>query len=207
LLFVSRIASTAQFSPARIFLAVMLTLVLLAGVAPLSSLSSSHECSMACCAGKPPHMAGSCSVAFDTEEEAGAPDEANDEHSAHAHMTHTSGATTAARTIRSTKHHERAKSSSAHHSTSGTASKRAASITSQATVTTPCSPECAAAATASVQLRRPRDAFALTAATMPRPSATRSFAGYRAAPLLKSAESARLSQPRAPPALLINLSA
>jgi hypothetical protein len=48
------------YPAARIAAAVMLMLALLGGVAPLGGLSSSHLCTMSCCAGLPPHEAGSC---------------------------------------------------------------------------------------------------------------------------------------------------
>jgi hypothetical protein len=204
LLTLSRQAISARTPIARISLAVILTLVMLAGVAPFSSLSSSHECGMACCAGKPSHMAGSCSTAFDAEESAETDDESGQEHSAHSHQTHSSGATP--KTTISGKHRVAAKSSSTHHSTHSKASTLASSIASQA-VTTPCSPECAVAASVSAQVRRPREQSALSSAFKLRSSTTRSLNERRAVLPSKSAEAARPSQPRAPPTLLTNLPA
>lgn len=54
-------------SPApRMLAALMLALALLSGLAPFSASSSSlsHPCAMACCAGKPPHEAGTCASAI-----------------------------------------------------------------------------------------------------------------------------------------------
>lgn len=154
MLTLSRHANTARTAIARISLAVMLTLVMLAGVAPFSSLSSSHECGMACCAGKPSHMAGSCSTAFDDVEQPEAHDESGQEHSTHAHNTHSSGVTPT--TTESGEHPVATKPSSTQHSTPRRATRRASSIASQA-VTKPCSPECVVAASASTQGRRTRE--------------------------------------------------
>lgn len=44
----------------RIVVAVVLVLALLSGIAPFKSASAGNFCTMACCAGVPPHAAGSC---------------------------------------------------------------------------------------------------------------------------------------------------
>jgi hypothetical protein len=207
LLSASRLVSTFRtWAIARITLAVMLTFVLLAGVVPLSSFSaSSHECGMACCAGKPSHMAGACSVAFSTEEEAEAPPAPDEEHSAHNHSQHSTGATS--ETTASVQQHGAAKASPAQHSTSRVTSPPAASVASQA-MTTPCSPECAAAATlSSSQGRRPRELASLTVSLRPRPPTRGLFKGHFTVPARKSAEARRRLRPRAPPFSLNNLSA
>ena len=52
-----------RFTPtlvARIVIVATLTFALVSGIAPLGQTSSGHLCTMACCAGKPPHEAGSC---------------------------------------------------------------------------------------------------------------------------------------------------
>jgi hypothetical protein len=160
---------------------------------------------MACCAGKPSHMAGSCSTAFSTEEEAETPPEPDVEHSAHGHIAHESGEVSA--TGASAKHHGAAKHSSAHHSSSGVKSTRTASVASPAALTTPCSPECAAAASGYTQVRRPRAPASLAIISKPRPPTRRLFAGHFTVPTPQSAEARRILRPRAPPSLLNNLSA
>lgn len=129
-----RTANRRRASVGQIILAMMLLLVLLTGVAPFGSLAS-HRCQMACCISKSPHAEGSCSVAFMSEEteEATAQDA---EHSAHQHA-----------------HHSSAQQSSSRKETSQTASVAAQIIT------TPCSPECAAAAAASTQPAPAHDGF------------------------------------------------
>jgi Na+(H+)/acetate symporter ActP len=191
---------------ARIILAVMLVIVVLAGVAPLSSLSSSHACSMACCAGKPPHMAGSCSVHLGDEEKIETPPAPGDEISAAhaAHAMHLSGATSV---TTAATHHAAAKHSSGHHSGSKRESARTISIASQTMMGTPCLPECTAAATATSQVRRPRESALLTVITRPRPPTRLFFAGHFSKLLPESAERRRLSRPRAPPFRLVTLSA
>jgi hypothetical protein len=190
---------------ARITLALMLTLALLGGVVPLSSIASSHECGMACCAGKPSHTAGSCSTAFSTEEEAETPVAPADEHSAHGHATHASRSE--AEPATSAKQKGAAHHSPAHHSRASVKSNRTASVAPQTVMTTPCSPECAAASLGSSQVRRPRDPASLTLAARPRPPALTLFAGHFQSPIPQSAEARRSTRPRAPPSLLNNLSA
>jgi hypothetical protein len=191
LFLVTHPTSPRRTSIARILLATMLILVVLVGVVPFSSLASSHECGMACCAGKPSHMAGSCSTAFSTEEEAEEPAEPDDEHSAHGHIMHESG---------------EAKHSSVHHSTSGVKSTQKPSIAPPAALTTPCSPECAAAALGYSQVRRPRAPASLIVATRLYPPLRRLFAGHFTVPTPQSSEARRILRPRAPPSPLHNLS-
>ncbi|HJU56308.1 MAG TPA: hypothetical protein VJ715_17120 [Pyrinomonadaceae bacterium] len=188
---VSRQASvTARASIARIVLALMLALVVLAALAPPGSFASSHECGMACCVGKSPHMAGSCNSGLgDDESEAQAPDDEGDDRS-DGHAAHGS------------------KHSSAHHATHATkeSRRRTTSVSSRA-LTKPCSPECAAAAFSSSQVRRPRHAASIVVKAQPRPSTIRSFVGQANQLTPKSADHVRQARPRAPPTSLINLSA
>ena len=177
----------------------MLALVVLAGVVPFSSLSSSHECGMACCAGKPPHLAGSCSTRLGNEEQAETPAQSNEEHSAHSTHTHSSGATF--KTTATPKRRGAAKPSSTHHPASGREATRTASVSSQAMLAAPCSPACAAATLPYSQVRRPRNPASLAVVTRPRPP-TLSFIVHHLFQLLpESAERRSLSRPRAPPFL------
>lgn len=199
MLSLSRPTKTARKSIARIILATMMMLVVLAGAVPFSSLSSSHECGMACCVGKPSHLAGSCSVELGNAEQAETPVEPSDEQTTHSgHAMHLSGEDSP-EAIASTERHGTAKPHQAHHSKSDAKeSRRTARIASQA-ITTPCSTECAAAASASTQGRRPRDSASAIVAVKPRPPTLLSFDAHQATPLRKSAERRRLSRPRAPP--------
>lgn len=178
---VSRQASvTARASIARIVLAVLIALVVLAGAVPPGAFASSQECAMACCAGKAPHMAGSCSTGLgEDENQAQAP---GDEHAAHG-----------------------AKHPSAHHPAHRD-SRRTLSVALR-TLTTPCSPECAAAAFNSSQVRRPRHAASVVVKAHHRPPAVRSFVGQFVQLPPKSAGHVRQARPRAPPPPPVNLSA
>lgn len=49
---------------ARILIAATLTVALVVSIAPFGLTSSAHLCTMSCCAGKPPHEAGSCHANF-----------------------------------------------------------------------------------------------------------------------------------------------
>lgn len=200
---------TGALAIARITLALLLLVVLLAGVLPLGSLASAHECGMACCAGKPAHMAGSCSVAFETEEDADAetPAAPVEEHSSHHHhAAHSSAATPATQGADQADH--AAKKSSAHHSKGSVKSSHKERVVTAKTMTTPCSPGCAAAASfGSSQGRRPRELASLVITLKPRAPTGRLFNRSFTVPVRKSAEARRRLRPRAPPSLLHNLSA
>jgi hypothetical protein len=202
-----RLRSTrpARISFARTILATMLTLMLLSGVAPLSSLSRSRQCRMACCAGKSPHAEGSCSVAFATETQEEPLEGQVEEQAAHSQHSHQHAASATPEKIASSDH-DAAEHHTAQPPSSGKKSSRALNVASQA-MTTPCSPECAAAASASTQLPRPRDAGAMSAAGNPRPPTPVRFKKEFFIALSPSTERRRQFHPRAPPLSLINLSA
>jgi hypothetical protein len=193
-----RSTCSAPKAIARTILAMLLALVLLSGVAPLNSLSRSHQCRMACCAGKSPHAEGSCSVAFANENQAEPADEQVEEHAAHNHHAHAVSGEASIKMASSD-------SGGAQHP-SGKKSSPAPNVVSQV-MTTPCAPECSARALASTQLPRPRDAAAMSAASNPRPPTLTCFKKELSMRLLPSAERRRQIRPRAPPRLLINLSA
>jgi hypothetical protein len=197
----------AHTSIARTVLATMLLVVCLASAVPFSSLASNHECSMACCVGKPSHMAGSCSAAFsEAEEPAAEPDK---EEAAHAspHMMHGSGASL--ETTPAAAHQEAAaEQHSTHHSTSARAGRRKPHAASQAVMTTPCSTECSSVAVyGSSQVRRPRDAASLTIAVKPRPHGQSLLARAVSRPLTEANGHRNPTRPRGPPFHLSDLSA
>jgi hypothetical protein len=170
-----------------------LALVVLAGVVPPGAFASSHECGMACCVGKSPHAAGSCSTGLGGDEsEAQAPADEGDAHAAHGHAAHGHAA-------------HGAKHSAARHPIHKD-SRRTPSVALR-TLTKPCSPECAAAASNSTQVRRPRHAASIVVKTQPRPPTARSFVGHSVQLPPKSADRVRQARPRAPPSSPVNLSA
>ena len=176
-------ANRALASAARISLTVMLLLTLLSSVAPFGSLAS-HRCQMVCCAGKPGHAEGSCGVAFLSEENREADDHQGEEHSAHNHTQH----------------------AAAHQSSSKRESGPGESLAPQV-ITTPCSPECAAAASASTRSQRPRESAAITSAAPLRPPGAPLFKRDYFRTLRPSALLFRQLRPRAPPPSPVNLSA
>jgi hypothetical protein len=172
-------ANRRRASGGQIILAVMLLLVLLASVAPFGSLAS-HRCQMACCIGKSPYAEGSCSVAFMSEEKEEAANDQGAEHSAHHAQ------------------HSEARSSSKESSQNLTVAAQV--------ITTPCSPECAAAATAT-RSPRPREAAAMSVAARPRPLSAALFNKGFSKTLLPSGERRQRIRPRAPPISSVNISA
>lgn len=176
----------------------MLALVLLAGFVPFNALSSDHQtCQMSCCAGKPTHDAGSCSTAFADEQQSEKPAEPINEEHAHTGGTH--GAPTeiveAAHDCGTGAPH----STNEPRSSSRDASSPARSINAHA-LTTPCSPECAAASLSAFgQVRRPRNAVALAAHHRPRPTMHAALAEHVSRLQVLSAVTGRQSSPRAPP--------
>jgi hypothetical protein len=198
-------------SIARTILASVLILVWLAGVVPFSTLASKHECGMACCIGKPSHLAGSCSTAFGDEEPpepSAEPESTEPEMEEAEHSDHMMHEAVAASEIHATAgHHETAKQHSAHHSTSGVESRRKVYAASQAVMSTPCSAECAAAIYGSSQVRRPRDPASLTITTSPRPRTDSLVVCALAKPLIEANGHRGPARPRAPPFHTFNLSA
>lgn len=196
---------------ARMFVVVLLALVLLAGLIPSGALSATQACKMACCAGKPPHEAGSCNAFLtNAEQEEETPQEATgDEHSSHhgeMQMEDAAVETTEDATVETTvasEHCATAKKSSAQHRATPKASTRPASVAAQA-FTTPCSEECAAAALTLASVRRPRDAAAFSIAARPRPPTLYSHSSFINHLSFSSAERRRQSRPRAPPLSLVN---
>lgn len=159
-----RFLRPAQTSLARIILATMLTLVVLASVVPLNSLASSPKCRMACCLAKLSHGSDSCRAPFASKDQTESADGQDKE------------------------------------------SSQPQSIASQA-MTAPCSPECVAAASASMQLRRPRDAAAVSSTSKLQTITLVRFKKDSSELIRPSAERRRRIHPRAPPVFLINLSA
>ena len=182
----------------RSVLAAMLALALLAGVAPFASFSSADTCTMSCCAGKPPHEAGSCSTAFNGTKQAEMDGEAIHVHEA---QSDAGGMRVASAEIVEASTHC---GTTQHSSESGAPDAAAAppQTTNVAAhvLTTPCSPECAAAlAYSSAQVRRPRNAATLASNTRPRPPTLVLSAEPLCEAQSSSAAVRRQSRPRAPP--------
>lgn len=213
-----RTARSICIGIARINVAAMLALMLLAGLIPSGALSASHTCKTACCAGKPPHEAGACSAFPTSAEQEETPQEEADstEHSSGHDEMQMSGAGTETTTETTTEtfietnassgHCQTAEHSSAQHSAPPRASSKPLSVTAQA-FTRPCAAECAAAVLCLSQARRPREAATLSISVRPRAPTLLSRADSNTNPTNLSAERRRRIRPRAPPVLLVNPSA
>ena len=188
----------------RVMLAAGLALALLAGVIPFNTFSSAQQtCTMSCCAGKPPHMAGSCSAAFADADHAETDGETTVNHQAHDGAMQMDGA--APQIIEATPHCGTTKNSSEKKKTSSRRSSQpqATSIIAHA-LASPCSPECGAAAVPNFsQVRRPRpDSAALKpAGNRPRPPTLVSLVEQTTRLQTSPAVFCRQSRPRPPPSL------
>ena len=197
---------TLKLTPAaivRVMLAACLALALLAGVIPFNTFSSAQQtCTMSCCAGKPPHMAGSCSAAFTDADHAETDGETTIKHHSHDGAMQMDGAAT--EIIEATSHCGTKENPSEKKASSRRSSQpQATSIIAHA-LTSPCSSECAAAAVSNFsQVRRPRpDSAALKPVNhRPRPPTRVSFVEQTARLQTSSAVFCRQSRPRPPPSL------
>ncbi|HEX8142078.1 MAG TPA: hypothetical protein VF553_05740 [Pyrinomonadaceae bacterium] len=194
----------------RIVTAALLALALLAGIVPFNALSFDQQqqtCMMSCCAGKPPHRAGSCGAAFPGEQQRSISDETAVED--HASMEAMPPHASSPEIIEAPSHcGTQAQPSTDEHASSRDGSRPAASLIAHA-LTTPCSPECAAAASLSAfsQLRRARDGATLAAINRPRPSSHATLAEHVSNLQTLTALTGRQSSPRAPPLFPENLPA
>jgi hypothetical protein len=223
-LFRLRTARIARIGIARIFMVALLALVMLAGMMPSGAFSESRICRMACCVGKPPHEAGACNAVLPSADTVNAEQEAQSaEHAIHHDGMEMS--VTVDQTVTETEtfsgHCQTANHSSTEHRTTNHSSvehrapsaapshaeqSQQASFAADA-FTKPCSEECAAAALAFMQVRRPRAAAVHSHALKPRPPTLISRADSLNSLFPSSAAHGRQSRPRAPPASLVNLNA
>jgi hypothetical protein len=181
-------------------LAAMLALVLLAGIVPFNALSSDHQtCTMSCCAGRPQHNSGSCGAAFSDEHETPVEE--------HAHPEGIQAPGASPEIVEAASECGTTQRSSDEPTSSSDISRPAPRLTAHA-LTTPCSPECAAASVnAFGQVRRPRNEAALAANNRPRPTMRAALAERISKLQILSAVIGRQSRPRAPPRFPENLPA
>ena len=180
-------------------MAAALALVILAGATPFDTLSSAQaDCTMSCCAGKPPHKSGSCSTAF-SDEHPGETAVSEHEHGGAMPAPTASGVIVEAPSHCGTTAAARAEPSQGKDASSQRTSHEAARVVAHA-LTTPCSQECAAVvASAFAQGRRQREAAALALNSRPRPSHTGSPAEHITSLQRPAAVAGRQSSPRGPP--------
>jgi hypothetical protein len=198
-----RTARSTDTGIARISVVAVLALVLVAGLIPSGVLSAAHLCRMACCAGKPSHGAGACNAILPNAGENETLQAANvDEHSSQHGAMQMSIVTV--EVAASSEHCHTAKHDFIQQPAQRSTTSQPASVAAQA-FTTPCSAECAAAALTFAQVRRPREAAALSIAVRPRPPTIVSRADSPLNLSFSSSARRRQSSPRAPPLSLVKL--
>jgi hypothetical protein len=149
--------------------AMMLVLAVLSGAAPFNALSSRHFCTMACCAGLPPHVAGSCHAHLSNRRRAEREPTCggvNNSALSHAHSMQMPSATAAEMVM--PDHCSAGDHSLAQTPSSQGDAERQATI-APLTLEQPCPPDCGVGVTSSMQMRRPRDNAAVAHADSPRP--------------------------------------
>ena len=160
---------------ARCFVAAILILVLLSGVAPFNTLSAAALCTMDCCAGLAPHAAGSCHMSMS----AGA--RVADAHKSCETTEASDGVTGGvmgmvdshssfdAVTIDASEHCNKKPSADGARVPSSTEKTPVQPGLSAQSFTKPCPPECGTGVVSFAQLQRGRDTAALAHAMRPRP--------------------------------------
>jgi hypothetical protein len=203
------------YGVARIIIAAALAVALVSGAAPLGSASAGHLCAMACCAGQPPHEAGSCThgscqVSFsvpepppppeEQEELCGAPQPRSEQHHA-ARTTHAPHAPPAnvedVSPAAHHRHHAQADSAAREHSHGG--DSRQPPFFNASVLDRPCPPDCGAATSVYSSQSRPRDSAAVSHADRARPPSGPRLrqTSYHSAGELDAL--CRRSRPRGPP--------
>jgi hypothetical protein len=183
----------------RIVVAALLVFALLSSVAPLSTFSSAHLCTMSCCIGKPPHLAGSCSVSFIHQKKTLDSNFDTDENSLEHHDgMHARANVREEESANSSDHCHTETHFAAETSSAQEREAQPAGIASQI-LTQPCPPECQAGASSFARVRPSRDPAAMAHACQPRPPTNSSLAGLFFTILLLPANKRRQSRPRAPP--------
>jgi len=188
----------------RCFVAAILILVLLSGVAPFNTLSASALCTMDCCAGLAPHAAGSCHMNMSAgtrgshAEESCETTEASDEITGGVMGMVSSHSSFEAVTIDASEHCDR-KSSAEDTRVRSTEKTPVQPSLSAQSMAKPCPPECGTGVVSFSQLQRSRDTAALAHAMRPRPpTITRQRANIETDFLTATAFPKRI-RPRGPP--------
>lgn len=181
----------------------LLALVLLAGLIPSGALSATRLCRMDCCAGKPPHEAGSCNALLSSAGQDEAPTAAaeshqhSSSHEAAQPATETVDASPSSDPCQTTAHHP-----AEHHQEAQPEPGQRAGVKA-ALLDKPCSADCLSTALSPAQLRRPRESAAHSMLLRLRPSVlivrADTPSGRSPAPIAHQ----RQSPPRAPPAFLV----
>ena len=207
--FWSSVVSLNRKAILRAIASTVMMLSLVASSTPISalSLSPTHVCTLACCAGRPPHEAGSClhgacavhlpishrSVKAESEPLCGI----------HTLMARQGNAERILRTSARSRGGDRRRlalaAGSGSEQSSTTSVPGNATSLAAASLTRPCLPECGAATVGSANQNRPREAAALCFANRARPPSDSSLLTARFTPTHSSARLHRQCGPRGPP--------
>ena len=199
------------YGVARIITAAALAVVLVSGAAPLGSASAGHLCAMACCAGQPPHEAGSCThgscrVSFSTHESPAPPEEPEElcgalqPRSEHHRAAHTPTAHAEDVSSSASHHRQRARADTAARGHSHRGDSRQPPFFNASVLDKPCPPDCGAATSVYSSQNRPRESAAVSHADRARPPSGPRLrqTSYHSAGELDAL--CRRSRPRGPPA-------
>jgi hypothetical protein len=191
----------------RIVLAVMLTLALFSGVAPLDALSSSGQmCTMSCCAGQPPHPAhsgagGACHVNLLVHKRA--PKSEPEAHcgGVEAARTHHGGMTMQEPRAGSDSSSLHAHGEANHFPAQRQPSRSPSSAPSVATIalTKPCKSDCGTGTASSTNRNNSRERAVVSYACKPRPPTDSVLLRVSDNPATTLSVLCRESRPRAPP--------
>jgi hypothetical protein len=185
--------------------AAVLVCTLLSGIIPFDSASSEHLCTMECCIGKPPHLAGSCNLSFSRGKRLkpemscgiGGMSEAPASHDAMGAMrmdaSPADGVTVVASDHSDTDAHSADATPSSQDDPSPSINAIAQSLSK------PCPPECGSGAVSFAQVRPKDDTATLAYAVKPRPPTLikRLRSSYGA--LFITSAHRKQSRPRGPP--------
>jgi hypothetical protein len=203
---------------ARAFLAIALVLAVAASVVPLDIVSAAHSCSMPCCQGMDGADGGACPFNHPGKAKPAAPAQAEQMRGAKAATaeTHSDGMNMHdmghAHASQHAAHNERGEVKVEHPGgqhvsprntpqTTNAPKETSESVTS-AVISRPCPSDCGAFLNSSTQLRRTRDAAALSYKLQPRPPDMTGLVQDSATIVNTAAALCRQYPPRAPPATL-----
>lgn len=185
---------------ARVIVALVLSLTLLSSIAPIETLSSKHLCTMECCKGKPPHLAGECNVSFASVKKKKAPEEplcgAHDQHD----LAPDSQADDTVEDTNSSCHMGGMNASYARAPSHGEQKQTSQPSVAARSMSEPCVPGCGSGALSVSHLNSFRKSVALAYAIKPRPPTCAGYLHHDAnGAIFTSAAYLERTRPRGPP--------
>lgn len=202
----SRLSVTwhAILGSARMIVVAVLLLALLAGSTPFNSASSAHLCTMECCVGLRPHLAGSCNMSLpDSKKSApetacGLSEVSVGHDSSRMGWMRMPGVPKEDVTVTVSDHCSIASHSDDAGSSPQNDPSQTVSVASQA-LTRPCPPDCSDGAVSFTQVRPARDSAALAYAVSPRPPTLAAESRYSSNFVLLPDRWRKQFRPRGPP--------